>query len=296
MTNKKAYKAGILFSLANAVTLGTLGIIDKIGATQTGINPFTFSTQSVLFGFLFITLYALIVQRSTFIHDFKQTTMPTWQRIILVGIFASGFNTFLRFIGLTQSTGTFATLGQIIITAMSAVLAYFFLKEKLSKPFWALFFLIIVATYFVSVGKLSLTALQLGDSYILLGTVFVAVANILSKQATNQTSPLVLTVGRFFFASIFLLNLQLLFMNQPAELFTFSIWAVISGLLWSFNTTVYNMAMHKIGVTLATSILMLAPVVTIILEFIILKHIFTPVQIVAAAVVIICGMLLIRFK
>jgi drug/metabolite transporter (DMT)-like permease len=126
--------------------------------------------------------------------------------------------------------------------------------------------------------------------------VFVAVANIFSKQVTNQTSPLVLTVGRLFSAGIFLLILTLLFFNQKADLLTFTIWSVLSGLLWGFNIAAYNFAMHKIGVTLALSILMLGPVVTMILEYFVLKHIFSPIQIIAAFVVITCGIVMIKSK
>jgi hypothetical protein len=37
------FKLGITLAVANSISLGISGIVDKIGATQSGINPFTSS-------------------------------------------------------------------------------------------------------------------------------------------------------------------------------------------------------------------------------------------------------------
>ncbi len=292
----RQFRIGVAFALINTVSLGILGLIDKIGASQGGINPFIFSTQSVLFGLLFVTLFAFIHRRGAFIEDLKKTSTTSWKLIFLVGITASGLFVMLRFLGLTESTGTFASLSQVTTTAITAILAFFFLKEKLSGKFWLLFVIIILATYFVSVGRFTLTNLELGDTYILLGTLFLATSNIFAKLVSNTTHPLVLSVGRFFFGGIFLLLISIIFFNNGTDLQEITVWSVISGFFWSVNNTAFNFAIQKIGVTLLTSILMLGPVITMILEYLILKQIFNPVQIVAAFVIITCGIFMIRAK
>jgi len=198
-----------------------------------------------------------------------------------------------RFLGLTQSTGTFATLAQIIITAQTAILAAIFLKEKLSKIFWVFFIVIIIAMYFVSTGKFALVPLQRGDLYIIFGTIFIAIANIFSKIVVGKINPLLFSEGRFFFSAIGILLACFFVFQQTNALFVFSLWSVISGFFWAINIVAFSFAIQRIGVTFATSLLMIAPVYTMILEYFILKQTFNPLQIVAALIVVICGVFMV---
>jgi drug/metabolite transporter (DMT)-like permease len=291
---KKDYLTGVLFALINSVSLGLLGIIDKIG-TGHFTSSIIFSTQSVTFAFFFVTIFSLLYFKTSFVNEIKVIQPRTWRLIFFIGVFTSMFIIF-RFLGLTQSTGTFATLAQVIITAQTALLAAFFLKEKLSKTFWILFTIILIAIYFVSVGKFAITSLQAGDIYILFGTVFIAVANIFSKIVVSNSSPVLLSEGRFFFAAAFIIIASFFIFQQSTSLFVFSVWSVISGFFWAINILAFSFAIQRIGVTFTTSILMIAPVYTMILEYLILKQTFNPIQIVAAIVVIASGILMVRLK
>jgi drug/metabolite transporter (DMT)-like permease len=292
ISHSKQYHRGITFALINMVGLGVVGVIDKIGASHAS-NAFFFTTQNVFFAFVFASLIALVYDRRSFVQNVKKTKFTTWGLILLVGLCTAGIANALRMLGLTQSTGTFATLAQIFITALTAIFAMIFLRERLTGRFWLLFVIMILATYFVSVGQLTFNAISQGDTYILLGGAFIAVANIISKFVINKTSPLVLSWGRQFFGGIFLVTASLLFFQNTQALASISIWAVLSGLFWATTTTCYYFAMQNLGVTLATSILMIAPVETMILEYIFLKQSFTQVQIIAAIVVIVSGILMV---
>jgi drug/metabolite transporter (DMT)-like permease len=294
-SHPQKYRKGITFALVNMVGLGILGIFDKIGASQ-ATNPFFFSTQSVFFAFLTVGLFAMISARRSFLHDLRKTSLPTWGLVLLIGLCTAGIANALRMLGLTQSTGTFATLAQIFITALTAIFAMIFLRERLTARFWMLFVVMILATYFVSVGKLTLTAITQGDTYILLGGAFIAVANIISKFVLNRTTPLVLSFGRQALGGLFLVATSISVFQNSQALGDITIWAVLSGIFWALTTTCYYFAMKHLGVTLATSILMIAPVETMILEYVFLKQPFTQVQIVAAFVVIVSGMLMVATK
>jgi drug/metabolite transporter (DMT)-like permease len=295
MKKKKNFLLGTTYAFINMISLGILGIVDKIGATHT-VNPFVFSTQSVFFSLLFVTIFAFLYKKNEFIREIKHTPFSAWRLLFFIGIFSSGLFILFRFLGLLQSTGTFATLSQVIITALTAVLAMFFLKEKLPRIFWLFFFIIIVAMYFVSIGKFALATLGKGDSYIIIGAIFVAFANLFSKKALAYVSPVILTMGRFFFGTLLLLVISLFVFHFTSVLLTFSIWSLASGLLWTVNATAFSFSIQKLGVTLAASILMIAPVVTMVLEYTILKQIFNPVQITAALIVVICGILMVVTK
>jgi drug/metabolite transporter (DMT)-like permease len=294
MKKNNDFALGVLFSLINSVSLGILGVIDKIGAEHF-TSTIVFSTQSVFFSYLFVSLFAIFFFRTSFLVKAKTIPFSTLKYIFLVGIFASGLFVLFRFLGLTQSTGTFATLGQVIITAETAILALIFLQEKLSGKFWLLFVIVLIAIYFVSVGAFKLTPLHAGDTFIIIGATFVAIANIFSKLAVNKINPILLTEGRFFFGLLFLLLTTLLFFHNT-NLLTFSIWSILSGLFWAVNVTAFNFAIKKIGVTLATSLLMTAPIYTMIFEYFILKQTFNLLQIISALVVVTCGVLMVVLK
>jgi drug/metabolite transporter (DMT)-like permease len=111
----------------------------------------------------------------------------------------------------------------------------------------------------------------------------------------KKINPVMLSEGRFLFGSVFLLIVALLFFHQT-NLFAFSIWSVISGFFWAINVIAFNFAIKKIGVTLTTSLLMIAPIYTMLLEYFILKQTFNSLQITAAFVVIIGGILMVILK
>lgn len=294
MSKKNIFSSGIIFAGVNALSLGILGIIDKIGTGQF-TSSIIFSTQSLLFGFMFVTLFSLLYFKNSFLKELKSISFFHWRLIFFVGALTAMFILF-RFLGLTQSTGTFATLGQIIVTAQTALLAAIFLKEKLSKIFWIFFIIILIAIYFVSVGKFAFSPLQQGDIYIIIGTTFVAVANIFSKVVVDKINPALLTEGRFFFAAVFMLLASFFLFQQTDTLSVFSVWSVISGFFWSLNIGAFGFAIKRIGVTLTTSLLMTAPIITMLLEYFILKQLFNPIQITAAIVVVICGIAMVLAK
>ncbi len=291
MTNNNSYSRGMIFSLINLFSLGILGIVDKVGIQQS-LSPLVFSTQSLFISLLTTFIFALIYFKGKFTQNSKNIPVSYWILIILVGISGSGIFILLRFLGLTQSTGTFATLSQVITTSLTAILAWTFLKERLSKSFWIFFTVIIFSTYFVSVGSLVLSNIKLGDIFILSGTLFLAVSNIFSRIVVQKVNPILLSLGRFLFGFIFLLVATLL-LNQNMLLSFSNIWVILSGLLWSIGVITFNLAIKRIGITLATALLMSAPVVTMILEYFLLNYHFTPVQIIAALVVVASGIAII---
>ncbi len=292
MNSRKNYIPGVILSLISCFCLGVVGVVDKIGTLQFN-NPLIFSSQSILSALLFTILFALVYFKGLPVGILKEISFSSWGLIIIVGVFSSGIFILFRFLGLTQSTGTFATLSQVITTALTAIFAHIFLKEKLSKLFWGLFMVIILSMYFVSVGKLALANIKTGDLLILFGTFFLSLGNIFSKIVIQKVNPVLLSVGRFLIGFIFLLITSLIYISHSNILSSFTIWVVLSGLLWSVCITTFSLAIKKVGVTFTTSILLLAPAITMIIEYFTINYQFTFVQIIAVMVVVICGIAII---
>lgn len=290
MTHDRNYLKGVMFALGTCLCFGTLGIIDKIGSEN---NPLIFSFQSLLFSLLFSLIFALIYFKDSFFPAIRKLSFSSWQLIITVGLLASGFAILLRFFGLRESTGTFASLSQVITTSTTVILAWIVFKEKLSKLAWIFFVMIVISIYFVSVGKIALVDIKNGDKFILLGALLIGTSNIFSKKAILVVNPILLSVGRFFFGFLFLLIVGLLLDGSGMIFKQLSWWVILSGLLWTGNVLFFNLAIKRVGVTLTTSLIMMAPVLTMALEYSLLEYQFTLVQIVAAMVVIISGIAII---
>lgn len=294
MATNKNYISGVIFALVNCFSLGILGVIDKTGTLQNQ-SPIIFSTQSLLFAVVFTIIFILIYSKGLPVQSLRKMSLSAWKLVILVGIFSSSLFMLFRFLGLTQSTGTFATLSQIITTSLTALLAWIFLKEKLSKVFWVLFAIIIISVYFVSIGRITLASVKTGDMFIILGTFFLAAGNIFSRLAVQKVDPVLVSGLRLFFGLIFLLLIDFFLLggNWSGIFSRLTIWAIFSGLLVSIGVLGFNLAIKRLGITFGTSILMIAPVITMVLEYALLNYQFTPVQIVAALVVVISGITLI---
>jgi drug/metabolite transporter (DMT)-like permease len=290
---KKNYGQGILFALLNMLGLGIVGLVDKIGATQTP-SPFVYSVQSVFFSLIFTFIFAIFFFKKSFINKIKNVQIGNLKLILLVGILSSGLFILLRFFGLTQATGTFATLSQVFTTALTAILAGIFLKEELSKKFWVLFIIIIISIYFVSIGKLAWANIKMGDLFILGGSVFLAIGNVLSRAVVKSTSPVLVSVGRFLGGYIFLFIVGAIIFGHITDFFYINSIAILSGFIWSVMIISFNFAIQRIGVTLTTTLLMIAPIITMILEYIFLHQFFTFIQIIAACITVVCGLLMIQ--
>lgn len=285
MIHSKNYFHGILFAIGVCLSFGTLGIVDKIGSKT---NPLLFSFQSLLLALIFSLIFALLYFKRSFLPTIKNLTIYSWKLIIAVGLLASGFAILLRFFGLRESTGTFASLSQVITTSTTAILAWIIFREKLSKQAWIFFVIIVISIYFVSVGKIALIDIKNGDKFIILGAILIGTANIFSKKAIQNMNPIILSVGRLLIGFLFLLIVSL-FLSRSGIFQDFNWWVILSGLLWSANVIFFNLAVKRIGVTLTASLIMMAPILTMILEYFLLGYQFTLIQVIAAFVVIISG-------
>lgn len=293
MSHDKEYFQGVLFALVNCCSLATVGIIDKLVSSKYTDNPLLFSTQSLLFSFIFSVVFALIFFRGLPMRHIKELPVSTWRAAILVGIFGSGIFIFLRFLGLRESTGTFATLSQVISTSLTVLLAWVFFKERLSKISWLFFVAIVISIYFVSVGRIAFVDIRRGDLFIIFATPFLAIGNMFSKKAVLSMNPILLSVVRFFSGLIFLSVLSLLLLDYSEVYNLFNKWVILSGFLWFVSVTTFNLAIKKIGITLATSIIMMSAIIAMILEYYFLKVNFTTVQVIAGLIVVINGIAII---
>lgn len=145
--------------------------------------------------------------------------------------------------------------------------------------------------YFASIGKIAFMEIKLGDLIIISGTLPLALSNIFSKVAVQRIKPILLSYGRLLFGFIFLTIVTILFGGNLFQLA--SKWVILSGFLMATGVIGFNMAIKRLGITFATSILMTAPIITMVLESVLLNYPFTFVQKIAAFVVVLSGIVLV---
>ncbi|WP_051620486.1 DMT family transporter [Paenibacillus sp. UNC451MF] len=193
--------------------------------------------------------------------------------------------------GLQQTTATNASLIFTLSPLMTAGLAAVFLKERVT---WRMIIgcLIAILGLFQALN-MSGFHMQIGD-WMILGATFTFSCNLIFVRIlSKRLSPFMVTTYSFAVSCIFYDPFVLLF-TKPEWNHSLSIWtlAIVSILVAQGLTNVmWNKGMKTVGAAKAAIVLNLQPMMTMLLEFILLGHIVTAKQIFGVALVFV-GVLL----
>ena len=173
-----------LFSLSWAIET----IIGKF-AINKGIEPLVFAYQ-ILFGAVFILLIYIVITDSKKLKSIKLKTLP---KLAIPGIIGSGLGNIATFYGLLYSTSI--NYGFLIKTTVifTVVLAFIFLKEKITAEKSFFIFLLLIGAYLISTkGQLIYPAW--GDLLILLSAFFYSARSVMSKPLLKIYSVEIVTL------------------------------------------------------------------------------------------------------
>ena len=256
-------KKGLLLVFLTAVISGFAIFINKFGVAGIDSSVFAFAKNTVVAVFLLSLL--LLFKKSS---EIKQLTRKQWSYLALVGLVGGSIPFLLFFKGLqitSSSAGAFIHKTMFIYIA---ILAFLFLKEKLSKAVFTAAALLLAGNFLLL--KASNFAFDTGLLLIFIATLFWAVENIISKHILKELSGNTVALGRMFFGSLFIL--AFLFATGKAPLLatiTSSqlLWILVSSaMLLCYVTTWYNGLKH-VKVSVAASILLLGSPITTLLNF-----------------------------
>ncbi|MCZ8515122.1 DMT family transporter [Paenibacillus filicis] len=199
-----------------------------------------------------------------------------------VGLIA---NQIFLYKGLQMTSATNASLIFTMSPLMTAGLAALFLKETVTWRMIAGCLIALAGLY----QALNMTGikLQIGD-WMILGATFTFSCNLIFVRMLSQRlSPFLITA--YSFAVSFLLYDPFVFLFTEMQWHhSFSIWvlAIVSILVAQGLTNVmWNKGMETVGAARAAIVLNLQPMMTILLEFILLGHIVTGKQIFGVSLV-----------
>lgn len=256
-------KSGYTFVLMTAIISGFAIWVNSFSVG--GFNPFVYSgTRNILVAlFLFLTIILL----GNF-KKLKSLSRKEWKYLIIIGIIGGSIPFLLFFYGLSITSAVKAGFIHKTMFIFVGIMAFFLLKEKLSKKQ-------ILASMGLLVGLFFLvgipTSFDLGILFITIATLFWAVENIISKYVLNlKMNPTILAFGRMFFGSLIIFSF-LIYTGNVSQIAAFSFEQVlwILGpliLLYGYVMTWYH-GLAKIKVSEATAILILGSAITALLDF-----------------------------
>ena len=282
-------RKGYFLVLLTAIISGFAIFINKFG-----VGVFK---SSEIYTFLRVALVSLILGLILVISDFKKIKnlkKREWIFLALIGLLGGCIPFLLFFKGLKITSSAEGSFIHKTMFLWVAILAIFFLKEKIDQKF--LFGALILLFANALLLKKFSFVFDKGDFLILIATIFWAIENILSKYLLSNSNLDGKTVafGRMFFGAIFIL-IYLILTNQTSQIFVLNlrqiIWVLITGIILLFYVLTWYSGLKFIPVSKATAILLLGSPITTLLNLISGAKVFS--QEIISAILILVGIVII---
>jgi len=261
------------------------------------IDPLIFTATRALFIgiiFLFISLYFYGSKDKVTFKDKK----TSWWSLVLIGLIGGSFAFWLFFTGLKMGLGIRAAFLHKTLPIYAAILAFVFLKEKISKKQLIAMGVMFAGLVVMELMKLSYQV-RMGDILVLSATVLWAVENVISKKVMERESNWVVTFARMFFGSIILFAIIFLMGKGSLILALTSqqmIYILVSGILLFMYVLTWYWGLKHINLSKASSILLLAPVVSLIFGITWLGEEVAALQMIGSVLILVGGFFLVRVK
>ncbi len=261
----RAELKGTILALLAAVFSGIAIPLNKLFVVSIDPTVFT-AVRAVIIGVIFLVI-SLYQSRPRY----GSLKKAPWGYLLSIAVLGGAFAFLLYFNGLTLTTAGSAALLQKTLPLFVALLAFIFLRERISKKMAiaiAAMFLGVVLIYFTQIAPAPLWSNpSLGDLLILIATVLWAAESILAKRAMELgTTNFVVSFARMFFGGLILFGFVLL-LGKLGALLTLSaqqwINVLISTALLFGYVLFWFWSIRCINVTKAATLLLLAPIISL---------------------------------
>jgi drug/metabolite transporter (DMT)-like permease len=261
----KDYKKAINLALITALISGLANFVNKFAVTAVG-DALVFTTIKNLAVGMIIAAWLLLRTGAKELR-WKQISKQNWVRLGLIALVGGSLPFYLFFKGLMLTAAINASLIHKTLIFWVAGLAGWKLKEKISSQQLLALGLIFGSNWLI--GGFQGMAWGRGESLILLATILWAVENLIAKQVLQQVATEIVLGARMILGSVLLvLAVGLSGGWDLISQLSFGIWALLlisAVLLFGYVLSWYQ-ALRLAPVTLVTTILTLATLVTNILS------------------------------
>ena len=248
---------------ATAVISGFAIFMNAFGVS--GFDPFVFTTMknAVVAAAL---VGALLLFRD--VDYLKKLPAEAWKKLFAIGIVGGSIPFLLFFWGLKNSSAVTAAFIHKTMFVWVSLLAFVFLKEKLSRKQLA-GAVALLAGLFVFTGMPVIT-FGLGEIAVIAATLLWSIETIISKKALATVKPRVVASARMFFG-LFVLVPFLAVTGSLPTLVSLSLsqyaWAIVTSIfLFGYVWTWYH-GLALVKASEATAILLLGAVITTALQW-----------------------------
>ncbi|HLD85155.1 MAG TPA: DMT family transporter [archaeon] len=283
---------GTLLAIIAAVVSGVSIPANKVFVVN--IDPIVFTAvRAIIIGIVFLVL-SLATNKN------KKFFSVSWKYFASIAIIGGAIAFALYFTGLKLTTAGRAAFLHKTLPLYTALLAFAFLKEKITKKYTIAIFVMFLGTIAIYSASINPTDLwsnpQLGDMLVISAAILWAVENTIVKKAMKKgETNFVVSFSRMFFGGLILFGAVIL-MGKTSVLMSFSMQQIINiaistALLFAY-VLFYYMSLKMINVSKATVLLLIAPVISLILGIIFLREPAPALQI-AGSVIILVGAYLI---
>jgi len=289
---------GTLLAIFTAIISGFAIIANKIFIVN--LDPIIFtSIRALLIGIIFFIISSFQCK-----FDYKKFKKVKWSYLISIGFIGGALAFLLFFSGLKLTTGGRAAFIHKTLPVFITILAVLFLKERVTnKQIYALVIMLLGLLILTS-AQITTTSLwsdpSLGDLLVLFATILWAIENVIAKHSMIKgESNFVVTFARMFIGSIFLLlslpllcKMDLLFtltLEQTANIMISTVILLGYVLFWYWS-------IKYINVSKASTILLLAPVISLILGVVALNEPVPIDQLIGSILILIGAYFIVKIK
>jgi len=262
---KKETKGTILAILA-AVVSGIAIPVNKFFIVNLDPTVFT-AVRAVIIGVMFLIVASF---RSKF--NYKTFKKVSWTYLLAIAVIGGAIAFLLFFNGLALTTAGRAAFLQKTLPLYVAILAFVFLRERISRKMAYALGAMLLGTLILYYSQTGLATLwtnpSLGDLLVIAATILWAIEAIIARKAMliGETN-WVVSFARMFFGGLILFGFVLLF-GKMGLLLTLSMQQWINIIASTIILFVYVFfwywSIKCINVTKATSLLLLAPIISVI--------------------------------
>ncbi len=188
-------KKGYLLVFSTALISGLSIYLNKFSVSV--VNPYIFTGLKNMTVVVLLILFIVGWGRWP---ELKSLKKKQWGRLMAIGLVGGGLPFLMFFKGLSLTSASQGAFIHKTMFVWVAILAAFFLKEKINR--WAYAGLISMVLGLWLMSKLGSLSINWGDGLILLATLFWSAEQILAKQALKDIAPSIVAWGRMFFGFI----------------------------------------------------------------------------------------------
>lgn len=264
---EKEQKGTILAFIA-AIISGFAIFANKIFIVD--LDPVVFTAvRAMLIGLLFFLLSLW-----SFNFDLSGFRKARWNYLLAIGIIGGGLAFYLFFSGLKLTTAGRAAFLHKTLPLFTTLIAYAFLREVITKKQLISLILMLAGALAISSAVISpdtfWTNPAFGDLLVIAATILWGMENVIARKALLQKeSHFVVMFGRMFFGALFLFGamlllgkFELLFMLKQSQILNL----IASTAILAGYVLAYYWSLKLINVSKASTILLFAPAITLLLS------------------------------